>query len=80
MEGREVWLIRGPWRGAPKRCAECPGQPEMLTPEEAARLAGLSSRAIYRLVESGQIHCTETEVGSLFVCLAPLSSLQIQHE
>lgn len=80
IDTHEVCLVRGWRQGAPARCAECPDQPEMLTPEEAARLAGLSSRAIYRLVESGQIHSTETEVGSLFVCLAPLRSPQTQHE
>ena len=80
VDTHEVWLVRSWWRGAPARCAECPGWPEMLTPEEAARLAGLTSRAIYRLVESGQIHSTETEPGGLFVCLAPLRLLQTQPE
>ena len=80
IEAHEVWLVRSWRRGAPTRCAECPDRPEMLTPEEAARLAGLTSRAIYRLVESDQIHSTETEHGALFVCLAPLRSLETQHE
>ena len=80
VDTREVWLVRSWWRREPARCAECPDRPEMLTPEEAAHVAGLTSRVIYRLVETGQIHSTETEAGSLFICLAPLRSLETQHE
>lgn len=50
------------------RCAVCgPGVP-LLTPEEAAPLAGLSVRALYRLVEAGLIHFKETPDGLLLVC------------
>ena len=45
----------------------------MLTPEEAARLTGASTRDIYRRVEAGLIHFTEIPEGGLFVCLAPIS-------
>ena len=80
IDAHEIRVVRS-WRhGAPARCAECPDRPEMLTPEAAAHLAGLTARAIYRLVESGQIHSTETEVGGLFVCLAPLRSLQTRRK
>ena len=62
-------------------CDQCPGQPApsvMLPPEEAAVLAGVSTRTLYRWVEAGQIHFTEVQDGllkRLLVCLnsAPLA-------
>jgi hypothetical protein len=54
-------------------CTECaPGAP-LLTPEEAAPVAGLSVRALYRLVEDGLIHFKETPDGLLLVCLGKLA-------
>ena len=40
----------------------------MVTPEEAALLAGLAARAIYRRVEGGSVHFTESADGSLLIC------------
>jgi excisionase family DNA binding protein len=42
----------------------------MLTPDEVAVMSGISTRAIYRLVEEGRIHFTETEDGSVLVCVS----------
>lgn len=52
-------------------CAACPGGAWMLTPQEAARSAGVSQLTIYRWVEDGSVHFAETADGGLFVCLAP---------
>ncbi len=41
----------------------------MLTPEEAALLAGVGVRAIYRAIEEGRIHFLENASGALVVCL-----------
>jgi hypothetical protein len=49
-------------------CEGCGRATRLLTAEEAARAAGLSLRALCRLVEAGQLHFTETEGGSLFIC------------
>lgn len=47
-------------------CELCSG---MLVPAElAVAMTGLSSRAIHRLVEAGQIHFAETPAGALLVC------------
>jgi predicted site-specific integrase-resolvase len=43
-----------------------------LTPDEAVRISGISSRAIYRLIEEGRIHLTETPDGVALVCPATL--------
>ena len=44
----------------------------MLTPEEAARLACVSPRTVYRWVEAGRLHFSEMPDGGLFICLASL--------
>jgi hypothetical protein len=62
VEKREVWVVRRPQKARMVWCEE-----------QAAALAEVSTRAIYRQVESGQIHFTETADGQLFVCLNSLS-------
>ena len=49
-------------------CASCGQQVWMVTPEEAALLAGLAARTIYRRVEGGSVHFTESADGSLLIC------------
>jgi hypothetical protein len=56
------------------RCDECGATVRILTPEQAGMVAGLDARAIYRLIESGKLHFTETPAGSLFVCCNSLAS------
>ena len=73
IETHEVWVVRQRASAPAIWCAECVGQPAMLTTEEAARLTGLSQRAVYRGVEAGAVHFTETADGRLFVCPASLS-------
>ncbi len=41
----------------------------MITPEHAARIAGVSARRIYAWAESGKLHFAETPEGSLLICL-----------
>ena len=49
-------------------CAECAAFVPMVTPEYAARLCSSTPRAIYRQIESGELHCLETAQGELLVC------------
>ena len=73
IETHEVLIVRR-HAGVPALlCAACAGAGRMLTPQEAARLTGVSQRTIYRWMEDGRIHFAETVDGGLFVCLAPLS-------
>jgi hypothetical protein len=53
-------------------CEECGEEVRFVRPEEAAAVASVSTRAIYRRVEERRIHFAETEDGLLFVCLASL--------
>lgn len=49
-------------------CAACPQPAPLIAPEEAAVLAGTSTRTIYRWVEAGRLHFAETADGKLLVC------------
>jgi hypothetical protein len=49
-------------------CPDCGERVEMLLPEEAARLAGRSTRGIYRQVEAGKLHFVEVTDGLLLIC------------
>lgn len=53
-------------------CERCGRQVRMVTPEQAAALAGTRPRAIYRRVESGDLHFVETGAGALLICSASL--------
>jgi hypothetical protein len=66
-------LVVGRRTGVPAGwCRGCDDLVEMISPDEAAKLAGLSSRAMYRLVEAESIHFTETHDGSPLICLKSL--------
>lgn len=55
-------------------CGTCGGQVQMVTPDEAAQLCQLSTRTIYRRIETGRFHFTETERGFSLICLQSLES------
>ena len=54
-------------------CKACGKEVEMITPDEAAALVGVSSRVIYRAIEAGELHFLE--LPTLFICR---DSLQAQ--
>jgi hypothetical protein len=53
-------------------CERCAAGAPMVTPEYAARLSGTTPRAIYRMVESGELHYLETPSGGLLICCVSL--------
>lgn len=55
-------------------CAACAQTVMMLTPEEAATVAGVSTRTIYRWVETDRAHFDEAPDGTLRVCLNSLQA------
>ena len=48
----------------------------MITPHEAARIAHVSSRTIYRWIEEARIHFIEDTSGSILVCADSLGGEQ----
>lgn len=51
-------------------CPDCAEEVEMVSADVAARVAGLSEREVFRLVESGELHHAEAPDGRLLVCPA----------
>lgn len=55
-------------------CERCGAEVVMLTPEESALLARVSTRTIYRWAEAGNVHFAETPGGLLTVCREALAA------
>ncbi|MBA3321312.1 MAG: hypothetical protein H0T45_07670 [Pyrinomonadaceae bacterium] len=73
MIDTEEMFVRKSDKSIPNWCVACGMEVEMVAPEVAAVVTDLSAREIYRLVESDQVHFTETAEGLLFVCCWSLS-------
>ncbi len=72
VETERVLVIRGARRARVVWCAACSAQVKMVTPEQAALVARVSARTIYRWVEAERLHFSETPDGWLLVCLNSL--------
>jgi len=72
VETHRLLVMRKPMRAARAWCVRCCEQVEMVTPERAALLAGVSLRAICRQVEVDDVHFVETANGLLLICLNSL--------
>jgi len=64
----EVLVVSGRQTMAFAWCAECCDQVQLLTPDHAATIAGLTPRLIYQWVEAGRLHFSETSEGQLLIC------------
>jgi hypothetical protein len=53
-------------------CEQCCREVERVTPEEAAAIARVNKRAIYRRLEAGDIHFIEVGGGALWICIQSL--------
>ena len=53
-------------------CSGCGAEATMITPQQAAALAGVTVRTIYQWVESNRVHFIETGDGLLLVCVNTL--------
>lgn len=73
-ETERLLIIRQRGQRPPVWCEQCAHQVRMVTPEEAAVVAGLSARHIYRQAEAGRLHFTETPGGALLICLNSVRS------
>lgn len=58
-------------------CRECSQRTKMVTVDEAAAIAGVTSRTMYRWADAERLHFTETVDGVLMICRASLTSSEI---
>ena len=72
IETHQLTVVRSANRAVRVRCEECARQVSMVPPEEAAMLARVTPRTIYRWVEEGRLHFLETQPGQLTVCVESL--------
>lgn len=77
VKSDQVLVIRRPGRSLTAWCTECCSLVNMIAPEEAMAVAGVSSREIYRWVEAGRVHFLETSEGFLLICLDSLPGRDI---
>jgi len=73
IETRQRTLFRRSRRKIFAWCERCAAETLMVLPDEAAKLRGISPRAIYRQIEDGDLHFTETENDALLICSNSLS-------
>jgi hypothetical protein len=79
VEIHEFYVIRTTSGSFPALCEECSGGDAfMIKPEQAAALAHLPLRSIYRAVETGLVHFKEGPDGSVVVCLKSLNDTRNQ--
>jgi hypothetical protein len=76
----ERLLVINRSRGLYSLCAACGDEVRMVTIDQAAVLARVTSREIYREVEAGMLHFIETTEGSLLICFNSLNDSNLQTE
>jgi len=73
VETHEVVVLRPRQRFIQAWCEKCAEQVKMITVDEAAAVAGVTSRTMYRWVEAEKTHFSETPEGRLLICPNSLS-------
>jgi hypothetical protein len=68
IDRQRLFILKRRGVSAPEWCSDCGERVQMLTPDQAAMLANVSSRTIYRRVEAGEMHYNETAEGRLLIC------------
>ena len=68
QESHEVLIVRRRRRRT-AWCEECQREVDWLAVDDAAQVASATSRSIYRRVEAGTLHSSETPDGRLWICV-----------
>lgn len=68
IETETIVRVRGTPEPVLRFCGSCGTERWMVAPAAAAQLADLTTRAVYRLVESGRLHFEELAGCELLVC------------
>jgi hypothetical protein len=76
VETDEIVVLKGSAGAVRLYCPACGGDVLMISPEQAARIAGVSARTVSACVESRKIHFSKTSEGLLLVCPDSLAVLR----
>ncbi|PWT92616.1 MAG: hypothetical protein C5B55_06010 [Blastocatellia bacterium] len=68
VETRRLLVIQRSNRSMLLWCDDCLANVQMFTPSQAAQVAGVTTRAIYRQIEQARIHFIEDTSGFVLVC------------
>jgi hypothetical protein len=72
IEVDHVMMVSRRQRAAGVWCSACGEEVLMLTPDEATSVSRVSTRAIFKMIETEQIHFSETTSGLIRLCLTSL--------
>ncbi len=75
-----LMVIRRLTNQAPVWCIQCASPVQFITPGQAAVLAGVNTRTLYRWVESDQLHLVESANVEPLICLNSLLTLSDKGE
>jgi hypothetical protein len=75
VETRRVVVLSDGGGSTLQRCPTCDHEVRMLTPEHASAFANVRTRLVYQWVERGMVHFSETQDGSLLICVNSLPRL-----
>jgi len=75
FESRERLTVRLDTPSILGWCEQGCGEVLMVTANEAARIAGIDTRAVFRGIETGSIHFIEAARGAVFVCTKSLEGI-----
>lgn len=73
VETREFIVLHGQANRVRGYCPQCRQQGWWVTAGQAAQMAGVTTRTVYRWVEEGQVHFEEWEGREIRVCANSLS-------
>ena len=77
MQKGQMVIINRPFVSSQKRCERCAEPSGMITPDEAAALCEVSTRTVYRWLETGAIHFSEAVEEGVLICLSSLAASNI---
>lgn len=73
IETRRTWIVQPPREQLFSFCEKCREQVRMLSADEAAIIARVSPRMIYRWIEADEIHFAESLGGLILICVNSLN-------
>jgi hypothetical protein len=77
IESETTLILRRRAEAVQAWCGPCGAESQMLTPDAAAELAGVTTRTIYVRVEGGELHFKELPDGTLLICRPSLGLDQL---